>query len=99
MEEKGSDVNLAVHLINDAWQSKFDVALVISNDTDLCTPIHMVANQLNLPVIVANPHQRAMAHSLRNVAPYTRHIRPQHLAASQLPSVIAGTNATKPATW
>ena len=42
MEEKGSDVNLAVHLLNDAWRGLFDAAVVISNDTDLVTPIRMV---------------------------------------------------------
>lgn len=34
-EEKGSDVNLAVHLVNDGWQGAFDVALLLSQDTDL----------------------------------------------------------------
>ena len=33
-EEKGSDVNLAVHLLNDAHRDKFDVAYVMSNDSD-----------------------------------------------------------------
>ena len=27
MEEKGSDVNLAVHLLNDAWKKSFDAAV------------------------------------------------------------------------
>lgn len=35
MEEKGSDVNPAAHLLNDAWKGLFDVAAVLSNDTDL----------------------------------------------------------------
>jgi uncharacterized LabA/DUF88 family protein len=38
-EEKGSDVNLAVHIINDAWSNHFDVALVLSQDTDLIEPL------------------------------------------------------------
>ena len=33
MEEKGSDVNLAAHLLNGAWKGMFDAAAVISNDT------------------------------------------------------------------
>ena len=32
-EEKGSDVNLAVHLLNDAWLDRYDCAVVISNDS------------------------------------------------------------------
>ena len=42
MEEKGSDVNLSAHLLNDVWKGLFDAAAVISNDTDLVTPIRMV---------------------------------------------------------
>ena len=44
MEEKGSDVNLGAHLLNDAWKGLFDAAVVISNDTDLVTPIRMVTS-------------------------------------------------------
>lgn len=38
-EEKGSDVNLGVHLVRDAFQSVFEVAAVLTNDTDLTEPI------------------------------------------------------------
>ena len=34
-EGKGSDVNLAVHLLNDGWLDAYDCAVVISNDSDL----------------------------------------------------------------
>ncbi len=34
-EEKGSDVNLASHLLMDACRDAFDIAVVISNDSDL----------------------------------------------------------------
>jgi hypothetical protein len=34
-EEKGSDVNLAVHLLDDSWRSGFDCAVIVSNDSDL----------------------------------------------------------------
>ena len=32
--EKGSDVNLAVHLLNDAWLNGYDCALMVSGDSD-----------------------------------------------------------------
>jgi hypothetical protein len=41
-EEKGSDVNLASYLIHDACLERFDVALVLSQDTDLLEPIRIV---------------------------------------------------------
>ena len=34
-EEKGSDANLAVHVVSDAFKDAFDCAVVISNDSDL----------------------------------------------------------------
>jgi len=45
VEEKGSDVNLACHLLLDAFQNNFDVAAVVSNDSDLVeTNPHRDAN-------------------------------------------------------
>jgi len=35
MEEKGSDVNLAAHLLDDIWNEQLDAVAVISNDTHL----------------------------------------------------------------
>jgi uncharacterized LabA/DUF88 family protein len=41
-EEKGSDVNLGVHLVNDAWLNRYDCAVVVSNDSDLAEAISLV---------------------------------------------------------
>lgn len=41
-EEKGSDVNLGVHLVNDAHLNVFDTALVMSQDSDLLEPMRIV---------------------------------------------------------
>jgi uncharacterized LabA/DUF88 family protein len=48
-EEKGSDVNLALHLLNDAWLDEYDCAVVVSNDSDLAESLRLVKSQ----------HQRA----------------------------------------
>jgi uncharacterized LabA/DUF88 family protein len=99
MEEKGSDVNLAAHLLNDAWKNSFDAAVVISNDTDLIEPIRMVTTERKKTVFVACPGNHAMAPKLANVATYQRHIRPAMLASSQLPSPIPNTTIRRPSTW
>jgi hypothetical protein len=99
MEEKGSDVNLAVHLLNDAWNNSFEAAAVISNDTDLVKPIRMVTQERHKPVFVVCPGRRRMATQLSNVATYTRNIRQRMLAASQLPDPIPGTALRKPPSW
>ena len=99
MEEKGSDVNLAAYLLNDAWKGLFDVAVVITNDTDLVVPIEIVTKELNRPVYVVCPSPRHMAHQLRNVATYVRHIDRPTLKAAQFPDTLPGTRISKPASW
>jgi uncharacterized LabA/DUF88 family protein len=99
MEEKGSDVNLAAHLLNDGWKNLYDEAVVVSNDTDLVEPIRMVVTERNKPVLVVCPGRYQMAADLRRVASFKAHVRNAHLTRAQLPSPIPGTAITKPATW
>lgn len=99
-EEKGSDVNLATHLVFDACQGAFDVAAVVSNDTDLVEPIRILRERLGLPVGLvcptANPHD-----GLRQYASFIRRIREADLKASQFPDPIstASGNLHKPQGW
>ena len=99
MEEKGSDVNLAVHLLNDAWQDLFEAAAVVSNDTDLVTPIRMVARERKRPVFILCPGRWQIAPQLREAASHVRHIGPNALRAAQLPDTLPGTTIVKPADW
>ena len=99
MEEKGPDVNLAVHLLNDAWNGLFDVAAVISNDTDLVTPIRMVTAERGKSVIVGCPWRWPAASRLRAVASGVRHIRKAMLKAARFPDPIPGTSISKPMGW
>ena len=41
-EEKGSDVNLAVHILNDCWLDKYDCAVIVSNDSDLAESLRLI---------------------------------------------------------
>ena len=40
--EKMTDVNIATHLIIDAFQDRYDMAMLISGDSDLVPPIKAV---------------------------------------------------------
>jgi hypothetical protein len=60
-EEKGSDVNLATHLMLDAFQRDCDLAVVVSNDSDLEEPIRVVMQVLGIPVGLLNPHPSTVA--------------------------------------
>ena len=55
-EEKESDVNLATHLIEDGYESQYDCAVLISNDTDLKTPLLRVKRKLKKTVGVISPY-------------------------------------------
>lgn len=101
-EEKGSDVNLAVHLLNDAWKREFESALVISNDSDLAEAIQLVKTETGLPVGVLNPRlgrKAKMAHHLNRVASYRKRLTVSGMSSCQLPNPIPGTNLFKPSSW
>ena len=98
VEEKGSDVNLASHLLNDAWKGLFDAAVVISNDTDLVTPVQIVAAEQGKTVFIVSPHGQ-VAFKLRQAASRVRHLRTNMLKAAQFPATIPGTTISKPTGW
>ena len=47
-DEKGSDVNLASHLLLDACAGDFEKALLISNDSDFAFPVRAVRERFGL---------------------------------------------------
>lgn len=99
-EEKGSDVNIATELIVDGFLNAYDMAVIISNDSDLCSPIGAVRNNLNLPVGVFNPYSHP-SRELLKFASFMKPIRQGVLAASQFPSTLTDANGTfsKPGMW
>lgn len=98
VEEKGSDVNLAAHLVRDALMGRFDVAAVISNDTDLVEPIRIVAQEVGKPVGLLSPVSNPSSH-LRAVASFVRRISVSDLAACQFADPLPGTTIARPASW
>jgi hypothetical protein len=99
-EEKGSDVNLGVHLVRDAFRGSFDHAAVITNDTDLVEPIKIVTRELGLPVTLLTPCNKP-ATSLAAVSSHVRHVGP-YVGPCQLPNVIPVPGKkpiVKPANW
>jgi uncharacterized LabA/DUF88 family protein len=99
-EEKGSDVNLAIHLLHDAYQNRYESAVVVSGDSDLLTAVQIVKNELGKPVGVLNPQQRP-SRMLQRHATFYKHIRPGVLAASQFPTTLEDEHGafSKPAGW
>jgi hypothetical protein len=62
-EEKGSDVNVAAHLLMDVLGGEVDGAVVISNDSDLRFPVHQARQRV--PVGTVNPSRNQLAGDLR----------------------------------
>lgn len=103
-EEKGSDVNLATELLIDAFTQDFEQAIVISNDSDLASPIEAVAHRLRLPVGVVFPCSRGNRQpsmKLRSVATFVREIRERTLARCQFPTTLQDAHGSFscPSTW
>jgi hypothetical protein len=94
-EEKGSEVNLASHLLRDAFSKKFEVAVLITNDSDLAEPVRIVAHELGLPVGILNPHQ-FHSRELRQYATFLKRIRPGDLVACQFPRTITDGRVLSP---
>ena len=57
-EEKGSDVNLAVHLLNDAWLNVYDSAIVVTNDIDISEAMRLVKRQMSKKLGLLTPGTR-----------------------------------------
>ncbi|MGH9836686.1 MAG: NYN domain-containing protein [Blastocatellia bacterium] len=99
-EEKGSDVNIATHLLMDGVKNDYEMAVLVTNDSDLLEPIKVVRNELNLPVGLLNPHKRPSRALLPHVT-FIKQIRKGVLAASQFPSTMTDKQGAfhKPASW
>lgn len=101
-EEKGSDVNLASHLINDGHTGQYEQAVVITNDSDLAEPIRIVREELKLPVGILYP-SKYLNPQLKNAATpnFIKAIRSGVLEASQFPVVLTDGVGKfhKPVSW
>ena len=101
-EEKMTDVNIATELLGDAYSDEFDVAILISADSDFSGPI--TAIQRKYPdklIVVAFPPGR-ISNRLRQVSHVSFTIGRGKIAASQFPDVVInpdGYPVHKPAQW
>ena len=103
-KEKGSDVNLATHLLVDGVQNAYDLAVVVSNDGNLKAPVEYVRTELQKPVGVLNPRKnRSYALSPTNLprGSFYKPIRPGVLRSSQFAPALSDADGSfsKPAGW
>lgn len=86
-EEKGSDVNIASHLLLDGFQGKYDVAAVLTNDSDLKVPVGMVKRVLRKTIGVICPHEKPSQQLIRE-ATFFKTIKPSTFRECLLPEKI-----------
>lgn len=101
-EEKGSDVNLATYLLRDAFMDEFDVALVLSQDTDLIEPLRVVKSELGKTVILGWMDKSNPGKKHKQVSTAIRHVSKSMLAKSQFPNPVIGRGGLKiqrPDSW
>jgi uncharacterized LabA/DUF88 family protein len=100
-EEKGSDVNIAAHMVNDGHNGRYQVAVIISNDSDLVEPVKIVRQELKLPVGMLNPIPNHPSHELRKYATFVKPIRKGVLSASLFPPQMKDSAGKfhKPPAW
>lgn len=99
-EEKGSDVNLATHLLLDGFRKDYELAVVVSNDSDLLLPIQVVTEQFGNPIGLLNPQKDPSVKLLPHVM-FVKNIRKNVLKNSQFPYILTDKNGkfSKPNTW
>ena len=85
-EEKKTDVNIATEMLNDAWQNKYDCAVLISNDSDQA-PALLAIKQRGKFIGVATTTIKPTG-NLQKLADFHRHITRSIVKKSQLPKRI-----------
>jgi uncharacterized LabA/DUF88 family protein len=99
-EEKGSDVNLAVALMMDAFENTMDCAVVVSNDSDLLEPIKIVRRRFQKIVGLINPQKR-VSYALEPQVDFYKQIRRGVLEASLFSKPLSDSQGQfhKPPAW
>jgi uncharacterized LabA/DUF88 family protein len=100
--EKMTDVNIATELLSDAFQDKFDVALLVSADSDLVGPVQTVQRLFGKKrIVVAFPPAR-YSNALKRTANAYTYIGRNVLSKSVFPDQVTkpdGFVLRRPARW
>lgn len=110
-EEKRTDVNLALHMLDDAHQGRCMRFILISGDSDLVPAIELVSAKLPtakidvyipVPQDKAGARERAYKKELRSVSTSVRALPSQLFQHSLLPNPVIvdpGKSAARPLGW
>lgn len=112
IEEKRSDVGIALHMFDDAMRNEVDQVILVTNDTDLVPAFEMLEQRcpqivrgLVIPTRKSGEDQKVERQanaSLSELAHWVRHhVTEDELHQSQLPDVVLGRRkaSIKPHSW
>lgn len=99
-EEKGSDVNIAAHMIHDGHLGLYEATVIVSNDSDLVEPVKIVRYELNKVVGMLNPHVRP-SYTLKQHVTFMKTIRQGVLKQCQFAPILQDNTGSfnKPTGW
>ncbi|HBS28590.1 MAG TPA: hypothetical protein DEB06_03865 [Phycisphaerales bacterium] len=105
-EEKETDVNIAVHMLDDAYRAACDIMVLVSADSDLMPAVNLVKTRfpsMRIAAYIPGPTERFRnAIELRAGCHQARTVPSNLLRNFQLPPRVAlpgGAVAIKPQSW
>lgn len=101
-EEKETDVNIATALTEDAVTDRFDTAILISGDSDLCPAVRAVGRLAPAKKVVAAFPPRRSSEELRKVCHASFTIADAKIRRSLLPDMVTtatGLVLRRPERW
>lgn len=99
--EKMTDVNIAAELLQDAFQDRFDVAFLISADSDLVSPVRAVRRLFPGKRVISIFPPARFSSALKSASTGTLRVGHADLSKSLLPDRITknGIILQRPAQW
>lgn len=106
-EEKRTDVNIAIHMLDDGYQGAAEHMVLVSGDSDLVPLLRLVRHRfpsvrITVAVPARDPNRAKGAVEIKSEADHA-FVLPQHmLSYAQFPTVVKlpdGGVATKPEAW
>jgi hypothetical protein len=100
--EKQTDVNIASDMLTDAYENKYDIAILVSGDSDLCAPIKQIRRLFPDKIVIVDFPPMRESFELEQLASNAQPIFRRIFRENQLPLKITladGHILEKPVEW
>jgi uncharacterized LabA/DUF88 family protein len=101
IEEKMTDVNMTTRILCDAFEGNFDIAIIVTNDSDFKEPLRILKYKLGKKVLLVNPSRRAFADDLVKNSHWVGRIKKEGLKNCQFPLKLKDAKGViyRPPAW